>query len=85
MQHKKYSILTDNDTMHLMCIRPRTNCNLAGTFTGLVNIDTATTNTQDNVVVHRMKISGTPSEIKGCMNTVIDLTQQICDMCQNQR
>lgn len=85
MKDKKYTFLTDNDTMHLMCIRPRENCNLASTFKDLINIDTATTNTQDNVVVHRMKVSGTPSEIRDCMNTVIDLTQQICGMCQNQR
>lgn len=85
MKSKNYSILTDNDSMHLMCISPRAKCELASTFQDLVNIETMTTQTPDNVVVHRMKVCGTPCEIKDCIGTVVDLTRQICDDCQKQR
>ena len=85
MNNKKYTILTDNDTMHLMCIKPHEKCRLASTFKDLVNIESATTHTPDNVAVHRMKLCGTPEEIKSCMTTMINLTQQICDMCQKER
>ncbi len=85
MTNKKYTILADNDTMHLMCIKPREKCELASTFKDLINIETMTTHTPDNVAVYRMKVCGTPREIKDCLNTVVDLTQQICDTCQKQR
>ncbi len=82
---KEYSILKDEKSVHVTCIRPYANCALFNSYRDLVNISTTKTITRDGVLVYTFNLRGTDAEIKECMPTVCDLTRQICDQCQSKR
>ncbi len=79
---KKYTILTDEKTVNLMCIKPYANCALFNTFRGLLNVQTTKTVTPDGVLVYTFAPKGDETGTKEGVSMVRDLAGQICSMCQ---
>lgn len=79
---KKYTILTDEKTVNLMCIQPYANCALFKTFRELLNVQTTKTVTPDGVLVYTFALKGNETETKEGVSIVCDLAGQICSACQ---
>lgn len=85
MIKKNYAILTDESSLHLMCIRPCQECSLIKTFKGIENVSSSATRTPENTLVLGLTAKGTDKEKQSLLPTIQELTQQICNMCQRNR
>lgn len=85
MKEQKYSILTDNNSLHLMCVRPFQECSLVKSFQDIENVSLSATRTPENVLLLCLKPQGTQEEKQALLPTLRELTQQMCDTCQRNR
>lgn len=85
MQDQKFSILTKEDSLHLMCVNPCLGCGVFKTFVGLENISVDVARTTANTQVVDLFVSGPESEKRALMVTVREMTRQMCQLCQKGR
>lgn len=82
---KKYTTITTNDTLHLMCVNPCDECKLAKTFKDINNVSSNVTRTPDNVLVLGLRAHDDQDNTLFLMSTINELSKQICGMCQERQ
>ena len=85
MKNEKYSILTNENSLHLMCVNACPECSLIKMFKDIENVSLSATYTPENVLVLGLSLMGVDKEKQSLLPTLRELTQQVCDTCQRNR
>lgn len=86
MIKKNYAILTDESSLHLMCIRPCQECSLVKTFHDVSNVSVSQARTANNTLVLDLGIQADDAqEAVELVPTMCELCRQVCDTCRKSR
>lgn len=86
MKNEKYSILTNENSLHLMCVNARPECSLVKTFHDVSNVSVSQARTANNTLVLDLGIQADDAqEAVELVPTICELCRQVCDICRKSR
>ena len=79
-----FSVKSKHKTVYAMCQNPRPRCPLFQLFAPLPNLRVLSGKTPEHNFLCSIVLRGTPAEINEYMPVAVNLTQQVCQQCQEK-